>query len=135
MLKLAGTVGTASIGALSLVGTAVGDEAEGEAESTTPQSTAAETTEANSFAPAAETSDEAEPLAVNPNCVWQSGTPGATIRSGNCAQHAQNNAWDYAGHILNRYPGLDNCRTQVSVWGEIKAHPCCESITIGCELK
>lgn len=126
MLKLAGTVGAASLGAVSLVDTAAA------ASDSHSEPAVAETTEETSFTPAEHQSDDAETLAVNPNCVWKSGSPGATIYAGGCARHAQNNAWDYAGHILNKYPGLDNCRTQVSVWTEIKAHPCCESITIGC---
>ncbi|WP_330631375.1 hypothetical protein [Halocatena halophila] len=90
----------------------------------------------SSFSSNKRRSDDVETLAVYPSCVWKSGNPGATIRGGSCARHAYSNSWDYAGYILDTYPGLDDCRWQISVAGEIEAHAVAEpgeSITIGCD--
>lgn len=133
MLKLAGTVGAATLGATTLVETAAASE-------TSPDHAATETTDSVA-SPAEQRSEGAEALtSVYSSCVWYSGTPGtpgATIKA-RCAEHAYANSWAYAGYILDEYSRLDNCRTLVGVSAEIEAHQFANpggSITIGCSWK
>ncbi len=125
MLQAACSVG---LGMVTIAGTATATSDTSPDESA-PQS--ASTFPSNNYG-----SDDVETLAVYPSCIWKSGSPGATIRGGWCARHAYSNSWDYAGYILDTYPGLDDCRWQISVAGEIEAHAVAEpgeSITIGCD--
>jgi hypothetical protein len=143
MLKLAGTVGAASLGATALVDTAAATseaspdtaafDATGEATLAEDQSGSGTP---DTFTPVEYHSEDVEAQGeVVPGCIEKTGTPGVTILCCACARHAYDNSWTYAGYILDHYPGLDACRTQLSVAGEIEAHQRWqenESITLGC---
>lgn len=115
MLKLAGTVGVASLDTITLIETAVASEARSD-----PAATPA--TGKPSVTPAAERSNDAETLSVDPGCIDVTGNPGVTIEKGFCAYDADADAWDHAGYILNNYSKLDDCRTRASVAAEIELH-------------